>query len=371
VAVSSAVVTRFVDAVAVAVGGEARVIPTDHGAAWAVVMPSGAMPVLIVDYGHLVRVSILKVVSWDWTPEQTPEVLLGELAVASKTWLAEHPDRVSLTELAVDLADHLGREFGNVWDVSIPGTVDPSEMWLHPPHRGTAAVGIFDQRAVIWLGDKATTLSVRNRGLLPSVREKTVAAVERQIAHYERHVALSEQIRAAANTLCSALGWSTVAPQGRYAMVTRGDSSYESTIECRITWNNGGADFVVARLFGGDNRVNLTAGVEGPLGWTGHIDRTEELTQSLADQIAKAFIVELTTLTVDKIAVGHRYRVLETIQGLVKGALVTFVGLDDIDNHYGSFDFTDDTGDKVSVTGDFSSSGGPLREAYRYLVEEK
>ncbi len=113
--------------------------------------------------------------------------------------------------------------------------------------------------------------------------------------------------------------------------------------------------------------VHVDAGLIGPLGWHGVVT---ELTPALVDEIAGALVRELTTLTIDRITVGRRYRVLETLQQLTKGDVVTFVGYDDIDNHYGKYDFQTSEGRAVSVSGDFSTlRSSPLGEAHRYLAE--
>jgi hypothetical protein len=74
-------------------------------------------------------------------------------------------------------------------------------------------------------------------------------------------------------------------------------------------------------------------------------------------------------LTRDRLVVGRRYRVIASIQGLERGRVVRYDGLDDIDNHYGVYTFTDEHGGKLEVSGDHSSDHGPLADVAKFLVE--
>lgn len=58
------------------------------------------------------------------------------------------------------------------------------------------------------------------------------------------------------------------------------------------------------------------------------------------------------------------YSVLADLGDLRKGDVVTFVGFDDVDNHYGIFVFTDANGSVLEVSGDFS---GPQHTAVKNL----
>ena len=51
---------------------------------------------------------------------------------------------------------------------------------------------------------------------------------------------------------------------------------------------------------------------------------------------------------------NERYRVLYDVGDLKKGEIVSFIGFDDVDNHYGIFVFNNDSGKILEVTGDFS-----------------
>ncbi len=357
------------DAIAVAVGGTVRVVPTDYSAARAVVFPQGGTPVLVVGYVRLVRVNV-STKSWHWVPGE-PLDLVAAVAATATAWVTTNPERVSLIELSLDLADTLGQTFGDAWDISIPGTVDPSEMWLHGSSRNAASVGVFNQRVVVWVDGKSRSTDVGSRGALPSVRSTVVAAVKAQHAFYQRNLVLSEQINAIAGALVSGLGQSSAAPQGSYRNATRGTTLHDSVVVSTIIWEYGGVSRNVAHVTSDDGRVHIHAGLEGKLGWERTLDGTEVLAE-LVEHIAAAFMLELTTLTIDRLCVGQRYRVLESIGDLVAGTVVTFAYFDDIDNHYGRYEFTDESGKTVSVGGDFSTPrNSPLGETHRYLAEVK
>ncbi len=53
--------------------------------------------------------------------------------------------------------------------------------------------------------------------------------------------------------------------------------------------------------------------------------------------------------------VGATYRVVTSVQELTRGAVVRFVGFDDIDNHHGCYEFVTLDGGTLKVCGDFSN----------------
>jgi len=77
-----------------------------------------------------------------------------------------------------------------------------------------------------------------------------------------------------------------------------------------------------------------------------------------------------TRLALHHLEPGKRYRVLETLQELQRGDIVVFRLFDDIDNHYGRYEFETPGGRRVAVGGDFSTpEHSPLAETHRYLEE--
>lgn len=51
---------------------------------------------------------------------------------------------------------------------------------------------------------------------------------------------------------------------------------------------------------------------------------------------------------------GDRFRVIQTIGKLSCGDEVTYVGFDDVDNHYGIFVFKNQSNQALEISGDFS-----------------
>jgi hypothetical protein len=73
-------------------------------------------------------------------------------------------------------------------------------------------------------------------------------------------------------------------------------------------------------------------------------------------------------VTIDQLAIGKRYRVRATVQELPQGAIVRFEGFNDLDNHYGAYEFSGADGKVLRVGGDFSTlRDSPLADVDRYL----
>jgi hypothetical protein len=62
------------------------------------------------------------------------------------------------------------------------------------------------------------------------------------------------------------------------------------------------------------------------------------------------------------IKANDRLSVLHDIGELKKGDVVTYIGFDDVDNHFGVFVFTNQKDEVVVVSGDFSSYTGPFMD---------
>ena len=62
------------------------------------------------------------------------------------------------------------------------------------------------------------------------------------------------------------------------------------------------------------------------------------------------------------------YLVLTDLRDLKKGALVKFVGFDDVDNHYGIFVFTDSQNRILEVSGDVFGGGGQFIEKLKRAI---
>lgn len=85
-------------------------------------------------------------------------------------------------------------------------------------------------------------------------------------------------------------------------------------------------------------------------------------------EIASCVEAVLTRLRVDGLQVGTRYRVSSDMQGLRAGSIVRFLGLDDVDNHYGRLEFEDELGGHLVVHGDFASERSEAARVHRYLM---
>lgn len=87
-------------------------------------------------------------------------------------------------------------------------------------------------------------------------------------------------------------------------------------------------------------------------------------------RLTRAVYTPRPPLTLGRLVPGHRYRVLETIGELQRGATVVFRMFDDLDNHYGIYEFETTSGQRVGVGGDYSTpENNHLSETHRYLEE--
>ena len=78
----------------------------------------------------------------------------------------------------------------------------------------------------------------------------------------------------------------------------------------------------------------------------------------------------LRTVTRARLSPGARYRTLRPFFGEPAGALVTYIGFEEFDNHHGVERFTASDGRTIEVAGDSYARRGPLEEAARGLAFE-
>src|SRR5262245_4722683 len=126
-------------------GGTVRELPgaAEEPSSFAVALPDGRMPLLLRDFGHLTGISLEGVNAWHESAAPST-ALVAEILAATETWSRAQPaDEVTLVELALDLTATLAEAFSDRWTIDIPGTPDPSEMWLHGSDREAASVGVF------------------------------------------------------------------------------------------------------------------------------------------------------------------------------------------------------------------------------------
>ncbi len=144
---------EFADAVARAIGGRVHpLIGDSESEPVGVSLPDGRIVLLIRKFQGMFSIDLQR-----GEPARVPggveaEKAVADIAARTLAWGAEHPQTVTVLESAIYLTRVLTLAFGERWEISIPGTTDPSEMWLHGPNRDAAAVGVFGGRVVVWLG---------------------------------------------------------------------------------------------------------------------------------------------------------------------------------------------------------------------------
>jgi hypothetical protein len=124
------------ESIAMTVGGITRVLPgTGPGDAASVVLPDGRAPVVIVSsspvYG---RIGLADGGAWDFTRHESLAEVVSKVAAAVDRWRTSDSARTvpTLCEIALAALDVVNETFEERWTVSIPGTPEPSEMWLRP-----------------------------------------------------------------------------------------------------------------------------------------------------------------------------------------------------------------------------------------------
>jgi hypothetical protein len=348
--------------IATAVEGSMIRVPSDYGVVRAVSLPTGEVPILIRDFGHSIGVGVADR-SWSTRSGEDPAALIGEVAEAAKRWQAERPGKVTIVELGLHLARGLALAFADRWSLSIPGTADPRELWLHGEDREASAVGVFPGSVVVWQGNDPERSSVAGRQDLERALAQVIKGAERQRLRYTENIELSREVREATARIASDL--ELAPPSGKaWSHAFGGIISHSGAEHGRVYWvAKNRIEHEVARIFVEDGEVRAEAGLHGD-GWRGPFEATTPL-----GPLSEAIRVALETLTLEKLEVGARYKVIAPIGQLVSGATVTFRGLDDIDNHYGEYVFESESGDRWIVAGDCSSrAGNPLREVHKHLA---
>ncbi len=350
---------------AVALGGATRELPShSEGRAFAVVLPDGRAPVLVRRFvpGSLGAI-VYGTRSWRLAATQSPAAVAAisvEVAGAVRDWLASSsPAAPTLTEMALAALARLSSAFDERWTAAIPGTDDPSEMWLQGRNPDAARVGVFAGRFVI---PSREVIPIRHRGDLDLRAADLVAAVRAQHEAYRLRVSLSASVRSLADALASRLG----AHLSRRCVASgRGGTSYESALSAHIVFEDDPRR-TLATIEAHDGAVRVHAGVPGVGGWDGHGTDADAMLEGVAAAVARAE----STLTLDRLVPGSRYRVIGKLRGFARGEVVRFEGFDDIDNHYGEYIFVTDGGRSVTIGGDYSTpERSPLAEVYRVLEE--
>jgi hypothetical protein len=337
-------------AIADGVGGTWSPVPTEGRTEYVVALADGRIPVLVREHAHAVGVCVIGSQVWSAKLEERS---IAPIVDVTKTWAASRePNALTLYELATVAARELARVCGEAWTVGFPGTSTPREAWLHGANAASASVGVFDRRIVVWVDRDAREITPQTRDAIDLA--PVIEAVRAQRASYDANVAATKEIarvgKVLAGKLSERLGVKPtflVAPEPRHDLISTATIALRGT-QVIVSWREGAP--------------HAQAGVRGVLGWSGAL--TDDSFDGIVDAIERAG----NTLTIDKLVPGRRYRVREALQQLVPGTVVRFHGFDDIDNHYGKYEFVGDGGTKLAVEGDFSRpEHSPLGDAYRYL----
>jgi hypothetical protein len=339
-------VSPVADTLAAELGGHAREVPSDPSGTHVIVLPDGRMPLLVRDFGHTQGVCLWYGRSWSLGAGPLDATTLAEIVADTRAWAdATSRETVTLYEAALHGAITLSDAFGERWTISFPGVPSPQEAWLHGTQFDAASVGV----------GRAKAFFVVTRGELASCSERLVATVREQLAAYQTNVALSERVRARAEQLAAKLG-------ERLGIACRVDCWTRPTHWGASDAHVLGGPSELARVFVQSGEVRVHAGLVGDDGWEGSDSDTQ------FEAIVAAIEHAARTLTIERITVGHRYRVLQSIGELREGMVVSFIGFDDIDNHYGVYEFAGPDGAKLGVGGDYSTPrNSPLGQAHRYL----
>jgi hypothetical protein len=320
-------------------------------------LPDGRVPVLVRDFGHTLSICVAEVEVC--RSGRVSATTLREAITAARSWIeASSPERVTLYELVLHLAGLLADALGQRWAVffsGMPGA--PNEARLDGPEFHAASVRVFGDRVLVPI-HYGREFAIGSRRDFAACDAAIVAAVREQLAAYEANVALSQRVRACADDLAARLG-------ERMGIACRAEGrlypTYERASEARILVDS---RELVQVFVKGEDVVWLHAGLPGHDGWEGSGDQAE------LEAIVAAIEREAETLMIEGLIPGHRYRVIQDLGELRAGMIVRFVGIDDIDNHYGIGEFTGPDGERLGVPGDYSTRrSSPLGPAYRYLVE--
>lgn len=356
---------EITDILTTALGGSVRELPSDDRSGRIlrlVVLADQRMPLLVRDWGHTVGVCLVGVRGWQGRPAIFDAVLVREIVGATQAWASgQSLESATMFECAAVVVDRLAAHTGGPWTVSIPGVVVPRELWLNAC-AGSASVGVFSDAVRVWSGSHALETVLATRADLVATSsglQAIAAAVDGQLAEHSRNVDLSRRVEAVAERLVDMLE-----PRLGAGVSSRmGSASHSSSIRTHVEF----AGFGTVRVLASGGRVVVEAGLVGEQGWSGS-GETFDAIGSMVDPIVEALERARVTLTIEKLSVGCQYEVLEDLQALRAGMVVRFDGFDDIDNHYGRYEFTSRDGVRVAVAGDFSTPRhSPLCEAHRYL----
>jgi hypothetical protein len=363
---------EIADALAVALAGTVHELPTEDRFDRLVVLADGRVPLVVRDWGHTLGVCLVGVRGWHARPKKFVDALVREIVVAARAWAkSESRERATMFECAAVLVEFLAAHTGGPWTASLPGVVVPAELWLRP-REGSASVGVFSDAVRVWVGAEFSSRPVpaehlieqvlaarAELGVTSSSMRAIAAAVDEQLAEHARNLDLALRIEAVAERLMTLLE-PRLGPGTRSLLAL---ASHFSSIKIDVAFPRGDE----IRVYAKDNRVIVEAGLVGEQGWLGSSEAVDDI-GGMIDPILDALERARRSLTIERLVVGREYEVRENLQELRTGMIVRFDGFNDIDNHYGRYEFTSRDGRSVAVAGDFSSPRhSPLGEAHRYL----
>jgi hypothetical protein len=282
---------------------------------------------------------------WHQVTGAPDTTLVRDVVVATEKWEKSKPtNKVTMFELAFDITAALTAAFGAQWIARIDGMFERPRFELSGPNENAAMVRINEEGLVA-----NDSIPVTKREQLEGARALVIEHVRAQHARYAHALELRTQMMIVANALAERLPWRarvTCTLRAPTNPVTHGWVGV-ATLLCKDARGTTEVD-----VRGEDDHVRVQAGLAAPRGWRGDVDVLDDA--ALAS-IAAAVETALATLTLDKLTVGAKYRVRETIDELKAGEIVTFKQFDDVDNHYGCYEFIDASGKTVGVGGDYST----------------
>lgn len=301
-----------------------------------------------------------------WPPDQPITVMaMGEDAVSRLLRLGppiyRREEPLDCVAMAQAIAHALSTARGQPWTVAVPGTDPPKEAWVHGPPGAPARVGCFPGRVVVWVGSDPFETPVATRSELQAALPAVSDQVERQLAWLRLEASLGGRIATASQELAARLGGFVAAPgRGGWKVEAHGDRAF-------VVYTFKGVVHPVVGLWSEGGRVVVRAGLYGRDGYEGPLTSVDASLPAIADAVGRS----LSRLTLERLVEGASYRVREPFAGLARGAVVTFLGLDALDNHYGVYRFRGADGAETQVETDPSSGldhrGDPLRETHRWL----
>src|SRR5262245_34083247 len=141
------------DMLAAALGGNVRELPTQERTDSLVVLADGRVPLLFRHFGpHTLGVCLVGTRGWHDRPANFDAV--PEIVEATRAWAKAEPrELATMFEVVAVLAEFLTAHTGGAWTASTPGTVVPSELWLHPSEHAAGSVGVFADAVRVWNGN--------------------------------------------------------------------------------------------------------------------------------------------------------------------------------------------------------------------------